>query len=114
MPNPGNWAGGCVFWLVGGLGGEEAVEVVGANRWLDGIFGKLGLEWGQNLVWRSVETFETVHGKPFYTRAGIYPLAARWGNLAAEFCVSCCRVRTYTCVQWFLGAEAVSQESRRR
>jgi len=25
---------------VGGLGGEEAVEVVGAVRWLDGILGK--------------------------------------------------------------------------
>ena len=64
------------FVIRGGLGGEEAVEVVGAKRWLDGIFGKLGLVWGQNLVWGSVKTFETVHGKPFYTRAGIYPLAA--------------------------------------
>jgi hypothetical protein len=66
---------GFVVW--GGLGGEEAVEVVGANGWLDGIFGKLGVIGGQNLVWGSDETFETVHGKPFYTRAGIYPLAAR-------------------------------------
>ena len=65
------------FVIRGGLGGEEAVEVSGAVRWLDGIFGKLGLIGGQNLVWGSVETFETVHGKPFYTRAGIYPLAAR-------------------------------------
>ena len=89
------------MWFGGGLGGEEAVEVVGTNRWLDGIFGKLGLIGGQNLVWGSDETFETVHGKPFYTRAGIYPLAARCGNLAAEFCVSCCWVRTYTCVQYF-------------
>ena len=61
----------------GGLGGQIAVEVVGTNRWLDGIFGKLGLKRGQNLVWGSDETFETVHGKPFYTRAGVYPLAAR-------------------------------------
>ena len=102
------------FVIRGGLGGEEAVEVVGTNRWLDGMFGKLGLIGGQNLVWRSVETFETVHGKPFYTRAGINPLAVRCRNLAAEFCVSCCCVGTYTCVQWFWGAEAVSQESRLR
>jgi hypothetical protein len=65
------------LWIGGGLGGEEAVEVVGATRWLDGILGKWGLKRGQNLVWRSVKTFETVHGKPFYKRAGIYPLAAR-------------------------------------
>ena len=28
------------FVIRGGLGGEEAVEVVGTNRWLDGILGK--------------------------------------------------------------------------
>ena len=66
---------GFVVW--GGLGGEEAVEVVGATRWLDGILGKWGLKTSQNTVCRSVKTFETVHGKPFYKRAGIYPLAAR-------------------------------------
>jgi hypothetical protein len=65
------------LWIRGDSGGDEAVEVVGAARWLDGILGKWGLKRGQNLVWRSVETFETVHGKPFYTRAGVYPLAAR-------------------------------------
>ncbi len=75
QPRQLGWCMGFVIW--GGLGGEEAVEVVGANRWLDGIFGKWGLIGGQNLVWGSIKTFETVHGKPFYTRAGIYPLAAR-------------------------------------
>ena len=35
---------GFVVW--GGLGGQIAVEVVGTNRWLDGIFGKLGLIGG--------------------------------------------------------------------
>ena len=70
------------FVIRGGLGGEEAVEVIGAVRWLDGMVGKLGLIGGQNLVWGSVETFETVHGKPFYIRAGIYPLAARCRILA--------------------------------
>ena len=74
--NPDNWVGAWVLWIGGGLGGEVAIEAVVTNRWLVGIFGKWGLKSGQNLVWRSVETFETVHGKPFYTRAGIYPLAA--------------------------------------
>ena len=61
----------------GGLGGEEAVEVVGAARWLDERIGEVGLKTSQNTVCRSVKTFETVHGKPFYKRAGTYPLAAR-------------------------------------
>ena len=36
--------------------GEEAVEVVVAERWLDGIIGKLGLISGQNLVCLIVKT----------------------------------------------------------
>ena len=34
------------MWFGGGLGGEEAVEVVGTNRWLDGILGKWGVKRG--------------------------------------------------------------------
>ena len=97
--NSDNWVGECVLWISGGSGGQIAVEVVGAARWLDERIGKLDLKRGQNLVCRSVKTFETVHGKPFYTRAGLLLLAASWQNLALKFCVSCFRAMTYTGVQ---------------
>ena len=61
----------------GGLGGEEAVEVVGAARWLDERIGKLVLKSRQNLVCLDVKTFKTGHGKPFYKRARVLLLAAR-------------------------------------
>ena len=82
------------FVNMGGSGDEEAVEVVGAARWLDERIGKLVLISVHNLVCLIVKTFETVHGKPFYKRAGVLLLAARCRNLAAEFCVSCCWVKT--------------------
>ena len=63
----------------GGLGGEEAVEVIGTKRWLDGILGKLVLISVQNLVCLNGKNLKTGHGKPFCNRnrAGTYPLAAR-------------------------------------
>lgn len=65
------------MWIRGGSGGEEAVEIVGAARWLDERIGELGLISVHNLVCLIVKTFKTGHGKPFYKRAGVYPLAAR-------------------------------------
>ena len=44
QPRQLGWCMGFVIRV--GLGGEEAVEVVGTKRWLDGIFGKLGLIGG--------------------------------------------------------------------
>ena len=62
------------MWIGGGLGGEEAVEVVGATRWLDGILGKWGLISVRNLLCLIGKTLKTVHGKPFYKGLGYFSL----------------------------------------